>query len=75
MRSQRGFTLLEVLVATAILGLVMTAVYGVVARTLMATQRSEARAELFADGRELVLRLADEIEGALPPSTNVYFLG
>ncbi len=75
MGSRRGFTLLEVLVATAILGLILMAVYGVVARTLMATQRAESRAELYADGRELVLRLADEIEGALPPSTTVYFLG
>jgi len=74
-RSQRGFTLLEVLVATAILGLVMSTVYSVLTRTLMATRRAETRAELFASGREQVMRMADEIESSLPPTQVVYFVG
>ena len=73
--SERGFTLIEVIVATAILGLVMTTIYGVLTRTLMATRHAEARAELFASGREQVMRMADEIEGALPPTRIVYFIG
>lgn len=72
---RRGFTLLEILVATAILGLVMTTVYGTLSRTLMATKRAEERAELYASGREQVMRMADEIEAALPPSRDVYFVG
>jgi general secretion pathway protein J len=74
-RGQRGFTLLELLVAVGILGIVMSTVYGVLTRTLMATKRAEARAELFASGREMVMRMADEIEGALPPDRRVYFVG
>lgn len=74
-RSERGFTLLELLVAVGILGIVMSTVYGVLTRTLMATRRAEARAELYASGREMVMRMADEIEGALPPDRQVYFVG
>jgi len=73
--NQRGFTLLEVLVATAILGIVMTTIYGTLTRTLMATKRAEERAELYASGRDQVMRMADEIESALPPSNQVYFVG
>ena len=73
--SHSGFTLLELLVAVAILGIVMSTVYGVLTRTLLATKRAEARAELFASGREMVMRMADEIEGALPPTRQVYFVG
>lgn len=73
--NRRGFTLLEILVATAILGLVMTTVYGTLSRTLLATKRAEERADLYASGREQVMRMADEIESALPPSRQVYFVG
>jgi prepilin-type N-terminal cleavage/methylation domain-containing protein len=75
--SRRGFTLLEVLVAVAILGIILTTVYGAVARTLQSKNRAEARAELYAAGREAVLRMADEIEGALPPPPigSAYFVG
>lgn len=75
--SRRGFTLLEVLVATAILGIILVTVYGVLARALFAKNHSEERAELYASGREAVLRIADEIEGALPPTAgrNIGFIG
>jgi general secretion pathway protein J len=69
--ARRGFTLLEILVATAILGIVMLTVYGVLARALYAKNHSEERAELYAAGREAVLRMADELEGALPPTAGV----
>lgn len=72
---RRGFTLLEVLVAVAILGLVMLTVYGTLARSIAATRYAEDRAELYASGREQVMRMADEIESALPPSQVVYFVG
>ena len=74
---QRGFTLLEIMVATMILGLVMMSVYGVVARTLIAKTHAEERAELYASGREAVLRVADDIEGALPPTAGlgIHFVG
>jgi prepilin-type N-terminal cleavage/methylation domain-containing protein len=75
--AQRGFTLLEILVATAILGIVLTTVYGVLSRALYAKNHAEERADLYAAGREKVLQMADEIEGALPPTAgrNIGFIG
>jgi general secretion pathway protein J len=75
--SRRGFTLIEILVATAILGIIMLTVYGVLARALYAKNHSEERAELYAAGREAVLKMADELEGALPPTAgrNIGFIG
>jgi len=74
--TRRGFTLIEVLVATAILGIILTTVYGVVARTLQTKNRAEARADLYAAGREAILKMADEVEAALPPVRNtVFFYG
>ena len=66
--SRRGFTLIEVLVAVAILGILLTTVYGAVSRTMRSKELGEDRAELIATGREIVLRIADDVEGALLPS-------
>lgn len=76
-RAQRGFTLLEIMVATAILGIVLTSVYGVLSRALYAKNHAEERADLYAAGRETVLKMADELEGALPPTAgrNIGFVG
>jgi prepilin-type N-terminal cleavage/methylation domain-containing protein len=75
--SRRGFTLIELMVATAILGIVLLAVYGVLSRALYAKNHSEERADLYAAGREAVLKIADELEGALPPAAgrNIGFVG
>src|SRR5262249_23293859 len=64
-------------VATAILGILLVTVYGVLSRAIYAKNHSEERADLYASGREAVLRLADELEGALPPSAglDVGFVG
>jgi prepilin-type N-terminal cleavage/methylation domain-containing protein len=62
-----GFTLLEVLLAMMIAGILLTTVYGAVSRTLGSKQMAEERAELYASGREAVLKMASEIEGALVP--------
>jgi prepilin-type N-terminal cleavage/methylation domain-containing protein len=77
MRRDRGFTLLEVLLATAILGIVLLTVYGTVARTIEASNRAGTRADINASGRTTVLKIADEIEGALPPTigTDIAFVG
>lgn len=76
-RSSAGFTLLEIMVATAILAIIATTVYGVLWRTIEGKSRAEDRAELFAAGREAVMRMADEVERALPPSAgnNIWFIG
>jgi general secretion pathway protein J len=76
MASRRGFTLLEIMVATAILGIIMVTIYGVLSRALYAKSHSEERADLYAAGRETVLKIADELEGALPPNgRNIGFIG
>lgn len=75
--TQRGFTLLEIMVATAILGIILVTVYGVLSRALYAKNHAEERADLYAAGRETVLKMADELEGALPPTAghNIGFIG
>jgi prepilin-type N-terminal cleavage/methylation domain-containing protein len=75
--ARRGFTLLEIMIATTILGIILVTVYGVIGRALYAKNHSEDRADLYASGREAVLKIADEIEGALPPTAgrNIGFLG
>lgn len=75
--SRRGFTLIEILVATAILAIIMATIYGVLTRAIYAKQHAEERADLYASGREIVLQMADELEGALPPTAgrNIGFIG
>jgi general secretion pathway protein J len=75
--ARRGFTLLEIMIATTILGIILVTVYGVIGRALYAKNHSEDRADLYASGREAVLKIADELEGALPPTAgrNIGFVG
>ena len=77
MVGRRGFTLLEIMIATTILAIIMITVYGVVGRALYAKNHCEERADLYASGREAVLKIADELEGALPPTAgrNIGFIG
>jgi len=63
------------MVATAILGIILVTVYGVLSRALYAKNHAEERADLYAAGRETVLKMADELEGALSPSQNIGFIG
>lgn len=75
--SGNGFTLLEVLLAVTILGIILTTVYGSLSRTLSSKGTAEERAELFANGREAVMQIASDLEGAMPPPSGdrVYFRG
>jgi hypothetical protein len=65
------------LVALTILSIIITTVYGVLSRAIYAKNHSEERADLFAAGREAALRIAEDLESALPPSAgqNVFFIG
>lgn len=74
---RRGFTLMEVLLAVAIFGFIALTVYGVLSRAIHARTVGEERAELYSLGREAVLRIADDMEGALLPLSGdrIHFIG
>jgi len=77
MIGQRGFTLLELMLAIVILGLLLATVYGALSRTTTTKEIAEERAELYSNGRQALLRMGGDIEGALaPPSGDrIYFRG
>ncbi len=60
----RGFTLLEVMLAVTIFGIVATAVYGTFSRTLRSKTLAERRIDVVRTGRTALGRLADEIASA-----------
>lgn len=72
-----GFTLLELLLAIVILGLVTATVYGSLARTESSKRIAESRSELYSAGRQAVMKMASDIEAALPPPSGdrIYFRG
>lgn len=76
-RASGGFTLLELLLAIVILGLITATVYGSLARTESSKRIAESRAELYSAGRLAVLKMASDIEAALPPPSGdrIYFRG
>jgi prepilin-type N-terminal cleavage/methylation domain-containing protein len=69
MRRPRGFTLLEIMVALGIFGLVTVTLYGTFARTLRSKAIAERRAEVTRLGRAALGRMADEIGSAFYPKT------
>src|SRR5881397_1887447 len=62
-----GFTLLEALVALAISGLVLVALYGAVVRAVGVRERVARSAERVTKARTVLLLMAREVEGALVP--------
>lgn len=66
---RRGFTLMEVMLALGIFGIVTTMLYGTFARTLRSKGIAERRAEVTRVGRAAVGRMADEIASAYYPSS------
>ena len=67
MERRAGFTLLEIMLAITIFGLVLTTIYGTFARTLRSRDLAGERAEITRTGRTAVVRLADEIASAFYP--------
>jgi len=65
---RRGFTLMEVMLALGIFGIVTVTLYGTFARTLRSKGIAERRAEVTRVGRAAVGRMADEIASAYYPS-------
>jgi prepilin-type N-terminal cleavage/methylation domain-containing protein len=70
-----GFTLLELMLAIVIVALLLASVYGALSRTTSSKERAEERAEVFSSARQAVLKMASDIEGALPPRSGdrIYF--
>jgi hypothetical protein len=65
------------MLAVVILGLLLASVYGALSRTTSSKEIAEERAELFSGGRQAVLKMANDLEGALPPPAGdrIYFRG
>lgn len=66
MRSERGFTLLETLLALAIGGLVLGAAYAAVVRAAAARDGAVARTAGVAGARRALLEVAQALETAVP---------
>jgi prepilin-type N-terminal cleavage/methylation domain-containing protein len=66
-RFPAGFTLMEVMLALGIFGIVTTMLYGTFARTLRSKTIAEQRAEVTRLGRAALGRMADEIGSAYYP--------
>ena len=67
-----GFTLLEIMMAVTIFGIVAITVYGTFARTLRSKGLAEGQAELTQIGRSAVAHMADEIASAYFPRQPLY---
>ena len=63
--NRRGFTLLELIVATAIFAVVLGAAYGLFVSSRDVSSRAEARAELFQTARAALRAIEDDVRGAL----------
>lgn len=75
-RTSSGLTLLEVLVAGAILSLVLATLYGVFSQTLASKRLAEERAGQARTVRIALLRIGEDLQSAMPPtSAALRFLG
>lgn len=63
MRSSRGFTLVEVLVAISILAILLTSVYGIFSSVSLARERLDADSAEYHRARVLFDRLGRELRG------------
>lgn len=66
MRDERGFTLLELLVALAIVAILALAQAAPFQRTITSRERAEAAMEHSNAARMILQRLAEELTGAVP---------
>jgi general secretion pathway protein J len=65
-RRSRGFTLLEVLVAGAILSMVLAILYGVFSQTLTSKQVAEVQSAQSRAARIVLLRIGDDLQASFP---------
>ena len=74
--SSRGFTLLEVLVASAILSTVLAILYGVFSQTLTSKRIAEERSTLSRTARVVLLRMGEDLQASFPfAPENARFIG
>ncbi|MDH3454034.1 MAG: GspJ family type II secretion system protein [Desulfuromonadales bacterium] len=75
--AERGFTLVEVLVAISILALLLTSVYGIFSSVSLARERLDADSAEYHRARVLFDRLGRELRGAYfrPSDRNLVFTG
>ena len=64
LRRQTGFTLVEILIATVMMGIIVTLVYGTYTATTQSVHRGKSRAMLMRQGRALVTQMARQIRCA-----------
>lgn len=67
-----GFTLMEVMVASILLCLVMTAVYTLLHSTLVSWRRIERGDDIYQEGRAFVAILQREVNNALPDAEHLF---
>ncbi len=58
---QKGFTLLEVLIAVAILGVIMTLIWSSSSQSFKAKERTEQRDAVFQNGRVVLRKISDDL--------------
>ena len=63
---QRGFTLLEITVTLAILGVVLSIVYGVFSQTIAGKELAERRGDESSSARAALARIAADLQNARP---------
>ncbi len=75
--SQRGFTLVEILVAISILAILLTSVYGIFSSVSLARERLDADSAEYHRARVLFDRMGRELRGAYfqPRSSGLVFSG
>ena len=71
---QRGFTLIEILIAVLILGIVLTTVYASYTGTFRIIQETETDAELYGMARTTLERMSRDLEAAAPWKGALTFL-
>ena len=64
-KSTRGFTIVELLVALAITTLLVVLLVNVVAATLSVWEQGRNQIDTYANSRQALGRIADEITGAI----------
>ncbi len=76
-RSERGFTLIEILVAISILAILLTSVYGIFSSVSLVRERLDADSAEYHRARVLFDRLGRELRGTYfqPRDKNLVFAG